>query len=129
MQNPALFNEGSIKSFEEELFLMHDPDTTDVERIQCIIDVKYNEADLDAVVKDINTINKQQTQQVSVLLSKYKELFDGGLGSWKADPIKVELKDPNCKPYHAKPYPVPFSQEKKLKAEVKCLVDWGILKR
>ena len=64
-----------------------------------------------------------------MLLTNYKELFDGGLGSWKTDPIKLELKDPNCKPYHAKPYPVPVSQEKKLKAEVKRLVEWGILKK
>ena len=58
MQSPMLFNEGSLKSFEEELFLMHDPDTTEVERIQSIIDIKYNAADLTAVVKDIKTIDK-----------------------------------------------------------------------
>ena len=129
MQSPTLFNEGSIKSFEEELFLMHDPDTTDVERIQSIIDAKYNAADLNTLVKDIKTINKHQKRQLYTLLTKYKELFDGGLGSWKTGPIKVELKDPICKPYHAKPYPVPLAQEKKLQAEVKRMVDWGILKK
>ena len=46
MQNPSLFDEGSIKEFEEELFLMHDPDTTDAERIQQIVDAKYNAANL-----------------------------------------------------------------------------------
>ena len=34
-------------------------------------------------------------------------------------PIKLELKDPNVKPYHAKPYPVPHSQEKMLKDDIK----------
>ena len=46
MQNPSLFDEGSIKAFEEELFLMHDPDTTEAERIQQIVDAKYNAANL-----------------------------------------------------------------------------------
>jgi hypothetical protein len=27
------------------------------------------------------------------------------MGTWKTDPIQLELKDPNAKPYHAKPYP------------------------
>ena len=40
--------------------------------------------------------------------------------------MDIELKDPNVKPYHAKPYPVPYSQEKKLKQEIKCLRDYGV---
>ena len=67
MQSPMLFNEGSLRSFEEELFLMHDPETTDVARIQDIIDVKYNAADLNAVVKDIKTINEHQKKQLHAL--------------------------------------------------------------
>jgi hypothetical protein len=45
-----------------------------------------------------------------ILLQKFEELFDGSLGTWKTDPINLELKDPNVKPFHAKPYPVSFSQ-------------------
>ena len=43
--------------------------------------------------------------------------------------MDLELKDPNCKPYHAKPYPVPYSQEKKLKDEVERLCTDGILEK
>jgi hypothetical protein len=52
-------------------------------------------------------------------LHKLEDLFDGSLGTWKTNPIQLELKDPDCKPYHAKPYPVPQSQEKRLKDEIK----------
>ena len=45
------------------------------------------------------------------------------------DPIQLELKDPNCKPYHAKPYPVPHSQEKRLKDEIKRLCEYGVLRK
>ena len=129
MQNPSLFDEGSIKTFEEELFLMHDPDTTEAERIQQIVDAKYNAANLQEEVLKVKNINKEERKQLYKLLRKYGTLFDGALGTWKTEPISLKLKDPKCVPYHAKPYPVPHSQEKKLKAEVKRLVDWGILRK
>ena len=123
MQNPSLFDEGSLRAFEEELFLMHDPDTTDAERIQQIVDAKYNAANLQEEVLKVNNLNKEERKQLYKLLKKYGTLFDGALGTWKTEPINIQLKDPNCVPYHAKPYPVPHSQEKKLKAEIKHLVD------
>ena len=42
--------------------------------------------------------------------------------------MKLELK-PDMKPYHAKPYPVPYAQEQKLRDEVDRLVKWGILRK
>jgi hypothetical protein len=52
------------------------------------------------------------------LLQKFEHLFDGTLGTWKTDPVDLELIYPNVKPFHAKPYPVPYSQEKRLKEEL-----------
>ena len=63
------------------------------------------------------------------MLNKFEHLFDGQLGSWDSDPIDVELKDPDCKPYHAKPFPVPKSQEKKLKEEINRLIKYGMLRK
>ena len=62
------------------------------------------------------------------MLKKYEPLFDGSLGTWNTAPIKIELK-PDAIPYYCKPYPVPFSQEQKLKEEVERLVEWGILRK
>jgi hypothetical protein len=56
-------------------------------------------------------------------------LFDGTLGSWKTDSIDLELKEKDCKPYHAKPYPVPYSQEQKLRDEIRRLVEYGVLRK
>ena len=39
------------------------------------------------------------------------------------------MNDPNVKPYHAKPYPVPHSQERKLKDEIKRLCAYGVLRK
>ncbi len=63
------------------------------------------------------------------LLEKFEPLFDGTLGTWDTEPIDLELKDPDAKLYHAKPYPVPQSQEAKLKTEVERLVSSGVLQK
>jgi Reverse transcriptase (RNA-dependent DNA polymerase) len=43
--------------------------------------------------------------------------------------VDLELKDKNEKPYHARAYPVPHSQEQLLKDEVQQLVDFGVLRK
>jgi hypothetical protein len=62
-------------------------------------------------------------------LENLKTLFDGTLGTWDAEPIDLELKDPEGKPYHARPYPVPQSQEAKLKAKIERLASYSVLRR
>ena len=56
-------------------------------------------------------------------------MFDRTLGEWATAPVDLELKDPEGKPYHAKPYPVPQSQEVKLKAEIERLVELKVLRK
>ena len=122
MQDPDQLKEANLESFEQELFmaydpettwaetecfLAHDPETTDAERIQSIIDLKYTKHHLEDIVDELNNISKSQQQQLLNILKKFESLFDGTLGCWKTKPIELELKDPNCKSYHAKPYPVP----------------------
>jgi hypothetical protein len=74
-------------------------------------------------------IEKAERRQLLHLLQKYQDLFDGSLGTWKTDPNQLELKDPNVKPYHAKPYPVPHSQEKRLKDEIRRLCKYEVLRK
>ena len=66
-----------------------------------------------------------EQKELLKLLQQYEPLFDGTLGTWKTDPIELELKDHECKPYHAKPYPVPHLQEKLLKEEIERLHAYG----
>ena len=41
----------------------------------------------------------------------------------------MELKDPGGAPFHARPYPVPQSQEKLLREEIDRLIKYGILRK
>ena len=129
MQSPEKLAGRWAEDLEQELLFAHDPDTTDAERIQDIIESKYCPADLTKIVEECKHLTPEEQRQLLSLLQKYEDLFDGTLGTWKTDPIELELKDPNVKPYHAKPYPVPYSQEKRLKDEIKRLCEYGVLRK
>ena len=62
------------------------------------------------------------------LLRKFEPIFDGTLGTWDDKPYHIELQK-DAKPYHAKPYPVPYKHEKMLRKEVERLCKIGVLKR
>ena len=117
MQETDKFEERFIDHFEQELLFAHDPVTTDAERIQNIVESKYCPADLKGIVKECKLLTSEEQHQLLNLLNKFKDLFDGTLGTWNTDPVELELKEGDCKPYHSKPYPVPYSQEQQLKEE------------
>ena len=50
MLDPAVFNNDFIDDLEHEFLYIHDPDTTDAERIQAILNAKYCKADLEQIV-------------------------------------------------------------------------------
>jgi hypothetical protein len=129
MQHPERLRDNWVDALEQEILYAHDPDTTDAERIQGIIESKYTPADLSKIVGECTHLEKAERRQLLHLLHKYEDLFDGSLGTWKTDPIQLELKDPNVKPYHAKPYQVPHSQEKHLKDEIRLLCKYGVLRK
>ena len=108
---------------------MHDPETTEAQRIQDILDAKYCKADLEQLSQECDQLDKEEQQKLLKLLQKYEQLFDGTVGTWNTEPVDLILKDPNCPPYHAKLYPVPHSQEQKLKDEVNRLCEQGILRK
>jgi hypothetical protein len=91
--------------------------------------VKYALQDIDSIVDKCLGLTDKERRGLTKLLTKFYPLFDGSLGEWKTDPIDLELKEPDCKPYHARPYPVPQSQEVKLKAEIERLVGYGVLRK
>ena len=129
MQPSQRLKEDWVEELEQEILFAHDPETTDAERIQGIIDSKYCAADLQKIVDECTHLTQSERDELLKLLQKFEHLFDGTLGTWKTEPIDLELKDPNVKPYHAKPYPVPFSQEKKLRAELERMCQYGIVRK
>lgn len=63
MQQPEWFDTSNVGSFEEGLFMAHDPESTDADRIQRIIDMKYKETDFPAVVAEAKDLSQKQQQQ------------------------------------------------------------------
>jgi hypothetical protein len=102
---------------------------TDAERVQNIVESKYFPADLQKTVSECNLLNTNEKDRLQKLLDKFAHLFDRTLGNWRTDPVELELKNKDEKPYYAKPYPVPHSQEQKLKDEVQRLVEFGVLRK
>ncbi len=127
MRDSSLFEEPSANPFAE-LLSMHDPITTEAERIQRILDIKYAPADLNKIVQECTHLTDTEKSALGKLLAKYHDLFDGTLGTWQTEPIELELR-PDAKPYHAKPYPVPHSQEKKLREEIERMCAHGVLRK
>jgi len=129
MQSVDKLDKQLVDNFEKELLFAHDPVTTDAKRIQNIVENKYCPADMNTIVKNCKVLDNSEKSTLLKLLNKFKHLFDGTLGHWNTEPVDLELKQQDTKPYHSKPYPVPHSQEKKLKDEVQKLVEYGVLQK
>jgi len=73
---------------------------------KCILDAKCDEADIEKICEEQAELDKQQREQLAVLLRKCKARFDGQLGRWHGQEVKLELQD-EAKPYHARAYNTP----------------------
>ena len=76
----------------------------------------------------MKTLDKFEKDKLLQLLHKFDHLFDGTLGNWKTEPVDLELKE-DAKPAFQKYYPVPKSQERKLREEVDRLVNFGVMRK
>ena len=63
-----------------------------MERVVKILDSNYQKADLDKVVEDATNLNRKQKQMLLKILKRYKKLFDGTLGKWKTNPVKIDIR-------------------------------------
>jgi hypothetical protein len=96
-------------------------------RMVKILDPKYEKADLPAIIREncSHLIASNREKLLSVLL-KFDSLFDGTLGDWKLLPVSFELKE-GMKPYHGRPYPIPYKHKAVLMKEIKQLCNIGVL--
>jgi len=67
-------------------------------------------------------------EQLAALLRKCEALFNGQLGRWHGQEVKLELQE-GANPYHACAYNIPRCHIQTLKAEVERLVKIGVLKK
>jgi hypothetical protein len=101
-----------------------------MERIKKILDAKYSATDLEKVCFSQPHLELEKQQKLLELLRKFEDLFNGTLGKWNEEPVKlqVELKE-DATPYHARPFPMPRCHAETLKMEVDPLVEIGVLKK
>jgi hypothetical protein len=79
MRDPSQLRDISIDDFEDEIFSIHDPTTTDAARIQEIMDVKYAPADINEMVSKCYHLTNTERSNLKMLLQKFESLFDGTL--------------------------------------------------
>jgi len=122
------FKDGDANIKEAYYVADSDPVEDAVHRVKRILDAKYEKADIEKICLEQAELDQKQQDQLAVLLRKYKALFDGQLGRWHGQEVKLELKE-GAKPYHARAYNIPRCHIQTLKAEVERLVKIGVLKK
>ena len=109
--------------------MIHEPLSTEeaTQHAICILDAKYENADIQSAV-DINCPHLSLPDQSKLLdlINKYKDLFDGTLGDWNAEPVSLELKE-GVKPHNGRAYWVPKANKESLKKELNRLCELGVL--
>ncbi len=74
-----------------------------------ILDTKYEEADLPAIIREnFSHLKASDREKLLSVLLRSELHFDCTLGNWKLLPVSFELKE-GMKPYHGRPYPNPHN--------------------
>jgi len=95
-------------------------------RVVKILHASYKKANLEEIAQGANQLNQIEKKQLYKLLSKYEDLFDGKLGCWKNNPVKLEMKEGE-KPHNSRYYPMPKIHKEMFRKELKRLVEIGVL--
>ncbi|GFH49966.1 hypothetical protein CTEN210_06442 [Chaetoceros tenuissimus] len=98
----------------------------ETERVTKILDANYEKANLEEVVASATSLNREQKRKLLKTLKKFESLFDGTLGCWKTDPVKIQLKE-GAKAVNSRWYPVPKINKETFKKELERLVKIGVL--
>jgi len=91
-----------------------------------ILDAKYDQVDIEEVIKGQTHLNDEQKQDLRELLNEHTKLFDGTLGVYPHKEVHIDL-EPDARPVHARAYPVPKIHEAAYKKELFHLVKLGVL--
>ena len=62
MKDPGWLSKDNTDKFEKELFMIHGPDSTDAETMQCIMELECAKADLKPIIQDKDDLKKEQQQ-------------------------------------------------------------------
>ena len=97
--------------------------------VTCILDAKYEKADLEHLVcEECSHLSTEDQHKLLKLLLEYEGLFDSTLGDFKTDPISLDIK-PGKKLAYTLPYLVPKVHKTIFKKELDQLVKLGVLEK
>jgi hypothetical protein len=71
-----------------------------------ILDAKYDKTDVAEAMKGLTHLNAHQKTYLLQVLQENNKMFDGTLGVYPHKKVHIDI-DPNAKPVHSRPYPVP----------------------
>ena len=98
--------------------------------LQCyathILDARYEFTDVKDVIDQLTHLNTQQKADLLQVSMENAQMFNGTLGIYPHKKVHLEL-DPNAKPVHARPYPVPCIHLSTFKKELDHLVALSVL--
>ncbi len=90
-----------------------------------ILDAKYDKTEVAEVVKGLTHLNVHQKADLLQVLQENDKMFNGTLGIYPHKKVHIDI-DPNAKPVHSRPYPVPQIHLKTFKKELDHLVRIGV---
>jgi hypothetical protein len=71
-----------------------------------ILDTRYERTEVVEIVKGLTHLNANQEADLLQVLQENVKMFDGTLGVYPHKKVHNDI-DPNAKPVHSRPYPVP----------------------
>jgi len=122
------FKDGDATAKEAHCTADSDPVEDAAHGVKRILDAKCDKADVEKICEEQAEPDKQQREQLAVLLRKCEAMFDGQLGRWHGQEVKLELQE-GAKPHHARAYDAPRCHVQTLKAKVERLVKIFVLKK
>ena len=117
-----------LKDLRSTITVIEEPKATQeaTDRVMRILESNYQKANLEEIASQANSLTPVQKGQLLQLLHRYKDLFDGTLGTWGGDPIKIRLKT-DAKPYSGRYYPIPHINKETFRKEITRLEELGVL--
>ncbi len=91
-----------------------------------ILDTNYEKTDVAEVIKGLTHLNVHQQADLLQVLQENKTMFNGTLDVYPHKKVHIDI-DPNSKPVHSRPYPLPWIHLKTFKIELNHLVRLGVL--
>jgi hypothetical protein len=86
-----------------------------------VLDAKYERTNVAEVVKGLTHLNAHLKADLLQVLQENDKMFNGTLGVYPHKKVHIDI-DPNAKPVHSMPYPVPPIHLKIFKMELNHLV-------